>query len=330
MIERVTDLLDSWDASFVWPAVLLTLIVVPVLLVLYVVHARRRRRAAAVFANPALMPNLVAHAPGWRRHVAPVLMLLALAALLVGAARPQHATETPKREATVILVIDSSRSMSATDVKPTRLAAAQAAARRLVDELPPGSRVGVVSFAREVAVLSAPTDDLDVTKSALDALEIRGGTAVGDAIVAALGLVPDEATGEDGKPTATIVLLTDGASTEGKVGPLAAARQAKAAGVPVNTVSLGTAAGVVTDPGTGQTIAVPPDPASLAAIAKAAGGRTYQATNAAQLSEVYEGIGHRVGFEVQKQDLSFAFVAAGGLLVLLASAASLGWFRELA
>lgn len=320
-------------SSFRWPIVLVALAVIPVLLVAYAIREHRRSKRGSRFANPALMPNLVTRTPRWRRHVIPVILLLALAALLVGAARPQRTVIADKRQATIILAIDSSRSMTATDVKPSRLAAARAAAKTLVASLPVDGRVGVVGFTRTVHALNAPTDDRSVIAGSLNHLTVGGGTAIGDAIVTSLGLVTKDQssqtqTGSADRPTAAIVLLSDGSSTEGKVGPLVAARRAKKAGVVVYTVALGTKGGTIKDPATGGTTPVAPDAAALAAVAKAGGGKGYSATNAAQVARIYAGIGKTVGKEQKEQDLGIGFIGLATLLVLGSSGLSLRWFRR--
>jgi Ca-activated chloride channel homolog len=317
--------------TFRWPFVLLALLAIPLLLIVYAVRERRRARAVARFGNPALMPNLVKEKPRWRRHLVPVIMLLALASLLVGAARPQRPVLADKRAATIVLAIDSSRSMSATDVKPNRLIAAKAAARTLVKALPLDGRVGVVAFTRSVYVLNAPTDDRSVITGSLNALAIGGGTAIGDAIAQSQKLVAQDSSAKadtSGRPAAAIVLLSDGSSTEGKIGPIAAATAAKKAGTPVYTVSLGTAGGTIKDPATGGTTSVAPDPKALAAIAKAGGGLSYTARNAAQLQSVYKTIGKKVGTEQKEQDLGVGFIGLATVLLLGTTGLSLRWFRR--
>ena len=317
--------------TFRWPVVLLALLAIPLLLLVYAVRERRRSRAVARFGNPALMPNLVKHTPRWRRHLVPVIMLLALASLLVGAARPQRPVLADKRAATIVLAIDTSRSMSATDVKPNRLTAAKAAARTLVQALPDSGRVGVVAFTRSVHVLNAPTDDRSVITGSLNALTIGGGTAIGDAIAQSQKLVAADTSGKadtSGRPAAAIVLLSDGSSTEGKIGPIAAATAARKAGTPVYTVSLGTAGGTIKDPATGGTTSVAPDPKALAAVAKAGGGQSYTARNAAQLQSVYKTIGKKVGTEQKQQDLGVGFIGLATLLLLGTTGLSLRWFRR--
>jgi len=317
--------------TFHWPVVLLLLLAIPLLLLVYAVRETRRSRAVARFANPALMPNLVARTPRWRRHVVPVIMLLALASLLVGAARPQRPVLADKRAATIVLALDTSRSMSATDVKPDRLTAAKVAARTLVAALPIDGRVGVVAFTRSVHVLNTPTDDRSVISGSLNALVIGGGTAIGDAIAASQKLVAADETAKadtSTRPAAAIVLLSDGSSTEGKIGPVAAATAAKKAGTPVYTVSLGTSSGTIKDPVTGGVTSVAPDPKALAAIAKAGGGESFTARNALELKKVYAKIGKKVGTERKEQDLGVGFIGLATLLLLGTTGLSLRWFRR--
>jgi Ca-activated chloride channel family protein len=332
------DLHDWWhqgvhiyhQTTFHWPFVLLALLVIPLMLIVYAVRERRRTGAVARFGNPALMPNLVKTKPRWRRHVVPVVMLLALASLLVGAARPQRPVLADTRAATLVLAIDTSRSMSATDIKPNRLTAAKAAARTLVTALPETGRVGVVAFTRSVHVLNTPTDDRSVINGSLGALKISGGTAIGDAIAASQKLVQadTEKSVSSDLPTAAIVLLSDGSSTEGKIAPVAAAKAAKKAGVAVYTVSLGTAGGTIKDPVTGGQTPVAPDPKALAAIAKAGGGESFAATNSAQLQSIYKHIGKKIGTEQKEQDLGIGFIGLATLLLLGSTGLSLRWFRR--
>ncbi|MDX6570089.1 MAG: Ca-activated chloride channel [Gaiellales bacterium] len=315
--------------TFRWPVVLLCLLLLPLMLIAYAVRERRRARAVARFGNPALMPNLVKSTPRWRRHLIPVVMLLALASLLVGAARPQRPVLADKRAATIVLAIDTSGSMAATDIKPNRLSAARSAARTLVRALPADGRVGVVGFTRSVYVLNAPTADRSVIAGSLNALKISGGTAVGDAIAQSQKLVQADTqkTATPGHPAAAIVLLSDGANTEGKIGPVKAATAANKAGVPVYTVSLGTPAGTIKD-SSGRTISVAPDPKGLAAIAKAGGGQSYTARDAIQLKSIYQHIGKKIGTVQKQQDLGVGFIGLATLLLLGSTGLSLRWFRR--
>ena len=330
MTDAVDVAADLLPSTFGWPTMLLALLVLPLVAIAYVWQHRRARRAAARFANPDLLPDLIPRRPGWRRHLPPTLLLLALASLLVGAARPQRVVTQDIRAATVVLAVDSSNSMMATDVRPSRLEAAKVAARTMVGALPPNGRIGIVSFARVPTTLNPPTGDRAVIESSLDALRISGGTAVGDALVQSLAVLEAAGDGEaeDDAAPGAIVLLTDGANTEGTVDPLDAAAQARAAGVPVFTVSLGTAAGTFVSPNTGAVTPAPPDPPALAAIARAAGGAAYTADDAAELVRVYDAIGRRIGTEERSEDLSVAFLGLGALLTLLSSSVSLHLFRR--
>jgi Ca-activated chloride channel family protein len=315
--------------TFRWPVVLLCLLLLPLMLIVYAVRERRRSRAVARFGNPALMPNLVKSTPRWRRHLVPVVMLLALASLLVGAARPQRPVLADKRAATIVLAIDTSGSMSATDIKPNRLSAARAAARTLVTALPADGRVGVVAFTRSVHVLNTPTDDRSVITGSLNALKISGGTAIGEALAQSQKLVQADTqkASTPGHPAAAIVLLSDGANTEGKIGPVKAATAANKAGIPVYTVSLGTAAGTIKD-SAGRTVSVAPDPKGLAAIAKAGGGQSYTASTAIELKSIYQHIGKKIGTEQKQQDLGVGFIGLATLLLLGSTGLSLRWFRR--
>ncbi|MDP9256750.1 MAG: VWA domain-containing protein [Actinomycetota bacterium] len=310
--------------TFADPYLLVTLVAIPLGLIVYVVLARRGRRALRAAANPALWPNLMPRRPRWRRHVPPALLLLALAALLVGVARPQALMASDQKETTVVLAVDSSNSMAAKDVNPSRIAAARNAARNLIAGLPLNAKLGLVSFARDVRVLQAPTDDRAAFNNALAHLSLRGGTTLGTAIDRAVASLRASHPALKGR---AIIVISDGKSTEGKRSPIAAARAAKAVGVRVFTVSLGTAAGTVTEQG--KTVSVPPDPTTLRRVAAVSGGRFYRATDAEALQNAYSDIGSAVRPHKKKRDISFAFI--GGAMALMAggSLLSLAWFRRL-
>ena len=310
--------------TFADPYLLVTLVAIPLGLIAYVVIARRGRRSARAAANPALWPNLMPRRPGWRRHVPPALLLLALATLLVGVARPQALMASDQKQTTVVLAVDSSNSMAAKDVSPSRIAAARSAAHNLIAGLPVKAKLGLVSFARDVRVLQAPTDDRAAFNRALANIKLRGGTTLGTAIDRAVTSLRASHPALKGR---AIIVISDGKSTEGKRSPIAAARAAKAVGVRVFTVSLGTAAGTVTEQG--KTVSVPPDPTTLRRVAAASGGRFYRATDAKALQNAYRDIGSAVRPQKKKRDISFAFI--GGAMALMAggSLLSLAWFRRL-
>ncbi len=320
--------------SFQTPLALVGLIVVPLLVGLYVWRDRGRRAFSARFGNPALMPNVVDRAPGRRRHIPIAVLLVALAAMIVGVARP-HATLTVKREeATVVLAIDTSRSMKAADVAPTRLGAARGAAEEFVDEVPERFKIGVVGFASRAGVAVPPTADRTLVKTALDSLKPGEGTALGDAIVlsTSLGQRQRTADGESIPPT-SVLLISDGTQDGGETSLQDAVAKAKELGVPVYTVLVGTAAGVVEETLTGgykRTIQVPPTPAALKQIAAGTGGEFYTATDAKTLSAVYDNLGSRLGKKRESREITNVVAAGAALFLLAGFALSALWFRRAA
>jgi Ca-activated chloride channel family protein len=321
--------------SFAWPLALLGLLLLPLAVAAYVLAERRRERDAARFANPALLPNLVPDRPGRRRHLPPLLALCALALLLVGVARPHAMLSTPKEEATVMLVLDVSRSMAAEDVQPNRFEAARTAVTSFLEKVPDTYPVGMVAFSTKAEVVLPPTVDREAAKLALKALRLGSGTAMGDAIATAVDAVPqpteaERAAGEEPTP-ASVLLLSDGAQTAGGVQPLAAARRARRLGIPVSTVALGTSDAVVEVPlpnGLSQRVTVPPDAQTLKQVAEATGGRFFEAADAERLQGVYEDLGSRLGSEERRREVTSAFAGAGAVLLLLGGALSALWFRR--
>ncbi len=318
--------------SFAAPLVLLALLVLPALAAWYARHQRDRTRAAAAFAAPALIASVAPHRPGWRRHVPMIVFALALAILIVAAARPRTTVAVPIERASIMLATDVSGSMQATDVAPTRLSAARRAAKRFVARVPKQVNVGVMAFNTKPSVLQSPTRDRVAVSDALDALHSSGGTATGEAVAAAVrALTSGPRTGGKRVPGA-IVLLSDGASTRG-VDPVAAAQAAKRAGIRVYTVALGTPQGTITVPrANGQgtiTRDVPPDPESLQRIATASGGKAYTAADAGGLDQVYERLGSQLGRKDQRREVTAGFAGGGLVMLLLGAGLSLRWFGRL-
>ena len=317
--------------SFAEPTVLLGLLALPVLVIWYLGEQARRRRAAEAFAAPALHPSVAPVRPRWRRHAPLVALALALTALLLAAAQPQRTVAVPIERASIMLTTDVSGSMTATDVQPTRLVAAKRAARRFVDGVPERVNVGIVAFNQQSRVLQSPTTDREDVKLAIDSMEPSGGTATGEAILASIRAFNRREDAQGRRPPAAIVLLSDGASTSG-TNPIEAAREAQRQDIRVYTVTLGTQSGTITVPGEGGgtvTTPVPPDPESLAEIARESGGRAFSADTAEGLREVYERLGSQLSHRDEKRQVSSAF-AGGGLVLLLAAAAmSLRWFGRL-
>jgi Ca-activated chloride channel family protein len=326
--------------SFQYPGALLVLAVVPLAALMYVVAQRRRRRFAVRFTNLDLLAGVVTETPSWRRHIPPLVYLLALAALALAIARPHTTVTVAKREATVMLVTDSSGSMQADDVKPTRLAAARNAAKGFVDSTPKKVNLGFVTFNSASQLLVPPTSDRGRVRDALDTLRASGGTAIGSAIETSLAALKpvlkanqakNKENNQKSAPPAVVVLLSDGKSTTGPL-PLSAARHAKELNVPVNTVALGTSSAVVTvaDPVGGyHTVQVPPDPKTLKRIADTTGGKFYAAADANRLSAIYQSLGTRIGFKKERRELTAAFAAGGLALMVLGGAFSLLWFGRL-
>jgi Ca-activated chloride channel homolog len=297
--------------SFRWPELLWAVLLVPVVLLVWLRGERRRTRRAAVFGNPALLPNLATARPGWRRVVPVILYLLAATVLLLALARPEATAQVPRDQATIMLVMDSSKSMLATDVAPSRIEAARRAADAFLEEIPDRFQVGLVTFAGGPSVEALPTTDKEVVRTALRNAPIRLGTAIGDAVVRALQASrPRNAVGKERPPTA-ILLLTDGDSRSG-VSPLAAAQQARDEKVPVFTVAL----------------ASQPRP-ELQQMAEISGGQAFVAPTADQLTAVYRDLGTRLTYVEEKRELTSYFMGGAAVLLLLATAASITWFLRL-
>jgi Ca-activated chloride channel family protein len=316
---------------------------------------RRRIRYAVRFTNLEVLAAVSGGGSAWRRFVPPALFIGALAALCVAFARPHVDRMVPKERAVVILVIDSSRSMQARDVRPTRLGAAQEALRTFVDRAPKRLRIGLVIFAGEAQVAAPPTADHALVRQSIDEIgEFQGfgGTAIGDALASAVelaqqALAEDQQTialrtapAQDTKGLASILFLSDGAQTRGTLLPEEGAARAKDANIPVYTVALGTPEGVIRggfgfggpgnqtpSPGYGsaEIIPVPPDPETLRGIAETTGGRFTEARTAQTLERTYENLGSSLGREPGKSEVTFLFLAGAGALLLAAGVLSALW-----
>ena len=352
--------------NFLAPEMLLGLLLVPIAIGFYLWAQRRRSKYAVRFTNLDLLANLATKRPAWRRHLPPVLYLAAIAALLIGLARPTMVVPVPREDATVVLAMDVSGSMRATDVSPTRLDAAKASALSFIDQLPENVRVGIVSFASEPQTLVSPTADRAQLKAAIDGLTARDGTAMGDALMQVLDIAekiqadapeaPDATAAPrtsapaasaapgssaapklptdqpSNQPLVAAILLSDGANSVGKAQPLEAAQRAKTLGVPIYTIALGTPNGSVTVQdqfGQSQTLDVPPDTATLKQIASNTGATAFDAPTAKDLASVYDNLQSRIGYTEERQEVTFALVAAGLLLVVLGAGMSAVWFGRL-
>jgi Ca-activated chloride channel homolog len=317
--------------SFANPLLLLGLLGVPLLVAWYAGQQRSRKRAASAFVAPALSASVVPHRPRWRRHVPMLAFVLSLAFLIVAAARPQRSVAKPVTRGTIMLADDVSASMQATDVTPSRLVAARRAARRFLAGVPSTVQVGLLEFARTPSVLQSPTGDHALTTAALDRpVRTSGGTAIGEAILTAMREINSVPRVGAKRAPGAIVLISDGASNVG-VGPVSAAREARAQHIPIYTVSLGTPNGTIRIARGSQTVTVPV-PVSrqqLAQIASASGGRAFTASDAAGVRAAYERLASQLGHKQVKQEISASFAGGALVLLLLGSALSLLWFRRL-
>ena len=304
--------------SFQSPWLLLGLLMLPVLGVAYVMTERRRRRAAEAFASPGVSPSVVPRRPGWRRHVPLALAGLATAALIGALARPQVSVAVPSEQASIVLAMDHSGSMMATDVAPSRLVAAREAGEAFLAKVPKRVRIGGVVFNQAATAVASPTTDREAVKQAINqAMTPSGGTATGDALATSLEMLKTT------KAPGAIVLLSDGKATHGQ-DPLPLADQAKEAGVPIYTVALGTASGTLPN---GD--AVPPDVDTLRQIAERSGGEAFTADQADALSAVYEQLGSEVATKEEQREVTSAFAGGAAILLLLGGGLSLRWFRRL-
>jgi len=314
----------SWES----PQRLWLLLAVAALAVAYIVMQRRRSKYAVRFTNLKLLDRVAPKQPQWRRHVPASLFLGMLALLTVGFARPSAEVQVPRERATVLVAVDVSRSMLATDVNPDRLTAAKDAAREFVANLPEEFNVGLVGFAGSASVFVPPVTDRNAVTAGIERLAEGstggGGTAIGDAIATSLDQIRtlDGEAGED-TPPARVVILSDGANTSGQ-DPNTAAGLATELGVPVDAISFGTPAGTIEG-----AQAVPVDGETLRSVAQATGGNYFEAGSADELRSAYADIGSSVGYETERQDISARFIGIGLALAALAAVASMFWFARL-
>jgi Ca-activated chloride channel family protein len=347
--------------TFLWPEMLWLLLLVPAAVAVYVWVLRRKRRAALRYASLALVRDALGAGVRFRRHVPAVLFALALALLLFATARPAAIVMLPSAHETVILALDVSGSMRATDVKPNRLVAAQEAAKTFIAGQPKTTRVGVVSFAATAAVVQPPTHSRDDIVAAIDRLQLQRGTAVGSGLLISLKTIfpdvefdlrganprgnalraaPLDPARKDDKDkaapkpvapgsynAAAIILLTDGQTTTGP-DPIEAARMAADRGVRVYTVGVGTQAGEIIA-GDGWSFHVRLDEEALKTISNLTRGEYFYAGNAADLQKIYSKLNTKVFFEQKETEITALFAGAGALLAFLAAFLSLLWFGRI-
>jgi Ca-activated chloride channel family protein len=345
---------------FEWPLMLWALLVLPVLIWLYVHILRRKKRAALRYASLGLVRDALGAGQRWRRHLPPVLLLLALALMLLATARPVATVTLPTQQETIILAMDVSGSMRATDVQPSRLQAAQAAAKAFIADLPARTRVGIVAFAATASVVQAPTLSHEDLVAAIDRFQLQRGTATGSGLIVALAtLFPDAgidlsqllyghlrtddskaAIGGSAKPkevftpvapgsnaSAAVILLSDGQRTTGP-DALEAAKMVADRGVRVFTVGVGTKEGE-TIGFEGWSMRVRLDEESLKRIAEITRGEYFYAGTAVDLKKIYEGLNARIAFEKRKTEISALFAALAAFFATVAAVLSLWWYGRI-
>lgn len=316
--------------SFQAPMFLLLLLAVVALVALYVVLQVRRKSYAARFSNVDLLASIAPRRPGWRRHVAFGVLLLALSTLTLAMAKPSTEVRVPRDRATVVLAIDVSLSMGAEDIAPDRFTAAKEAAQEFVAVLPERINLGLVAFAGTANTIVPPTTDRAAVVAGIENLQLAEATATGEAIFTSLNAITTfqsqlEGTA-DGPPPAAIVLMSDGYRTVGRL-ETQAVDAAKAAGVPVSTIAFGTDAGTLNLDG--EIIPVRVDRAALRMIAEETGGTYKSAESAGQGKEVFADLGSQIGYRNEPQEVTVWFVAAGLLLAFVATGLALVWTNRL-
>ena len=345
--------------TFLWPEMLWLLLLVPALIAVYVLILRRKKKAALNYASLSLIRESLGAGQRFRRHIPPVLFLLALTLMIAAIARPAAVVTLPSQHETVILAMDVSGSMRATDVKPSRIVAAQEAARAFVAEQPKTTRIGVVSFAATASVVQSPTHSREDILAAIERFNLQRGTAVGSGILVSLKMIfpdvefdlrssnprgdtkrsaPLDTSKAPDKPApkpvppgsytgAAIILLTDGQTTTGP-DPIESARMAADRGVRVYTVGIGTTGGEIIG-AEGWSMRVRLDEESLKTIANLTRGEYFYAGTAADLQKIYQNLNTRIFFEEKETEITALFAAAAALLAFLSALLSMLWFNRI-
>ncbi len=330
--------------SFIWPAMLLSLLFLPLFILLYIRLQRRRQKFAAQYGSLGLVQEAVGNKLGMRRHIPPALFMAGLAVLMVAMARPQTMVSLPREEGTVILAFDVSGSMAADDLKPTRMEAAKTAARDFIQRQPSSVQIGVVAFSDSGFSVQAPTNDQDTILASINRLKPQRGTSIGHGILASLNTIAADAKQSPEQystlPTPTpapvpkgtytnavIVLLTDGDNNESP-DPLASAQTAADQGVRIYTVGIGSAAGTTLHVN-GFNVFTQLDEATLQHIAQITGGAYYNAQNAQDLLKIYDNLDPQLVIKPEKTEITSIFAGASILILLVGGVFSLLWFNRL-
>jgi Ca-activated chloride channel family protein len=312
--------------TFAWPSALLALLLVPAFLGAYVWMQRRRRMYALRFTNLALLREVAGSGPGVRRHIPPALFLVGLAAALIALARPELVLAVPTQQASVMLVLDVSGSMAATDLQPTRLEAATQAASTLIEALPDGAQVGIVSFSQGASLAAPLSSNSAEAQRALGRLRANGGTAVGEGLNLALdALAQRPADAQGNRPPAVVVLLSDGESNAGRT-PASVAERARVEGVRVDTVGIGQRGGRTLVAGQAR---VGLDETTLQTIAQTTGGQYFYAADSNQLSQVYAALGSQLSWVEQRTEVAFLASGLAALFFAIGGLLAMRWFSRL-
>jgi Ca-activated chloride channel family protein len=352
--------MKNFPITFIWPDFLWLLVCVPLLILAYWLLLRRKKKVAVRYASLAMVRDAMGAGQRFRRHVPPTLFLIALTLMIIAIARPQAVVMLPSSHETIILAMDVSGSMRAADVDPNRLAAAQAAARSFVNDLPMNTRVGIVSFAGTAAVVQPPTKSKDDIVAAIDRFQLQRGTAVGAGVLVSLKLIVPEVEfdlrnwnpriemskagpldraqkrgeKEPLKPVppgsfnaAAIILLTDGQTTTGP-DPIESARIASERGVRVFTVGIGTEKGEMIG-AEGWSMRVRLDEKSLKQIADITQGEYFYAGTANDLKKVYDTLNSKLVFEQRQTEVTALFAAAAALFAVMSAVLSMLWFGRI-
>ena len=312
--------------SFLSPDRLLILLVIPLLIAAYIFATRRKNRRGMRFTNTSMLDVVVPKQSQWRRHLAVALSLLSLVTLTAAFAQPSTQIDVPRERATVVIVIDASQSMQATDVAPNRLAAAKAAAIEFVQKIPDKYNVSVVSMAGNSSILVPPTLAHNTVENAINSIQLQDGTAIGEGIYTALRALqqaPKDPSKPDSVAPGAIVMLTDGSNTAGRA-PMQAAAEARTAKVPIYTIAYGTENGYVDLDGKREP--VPVDHDLMKQIATTTNGRYFAAATIDELKTVYDNINSEVGYEKAEREVTSRFAGYGLAFAVLAAlgAISLG------
>jgi Ca-activated chloride channel homolog len=336
--------------SFLWLDALWLLLLLPVFVFGYILLLRRRKKYAVRYSNISLVKDALGHRPGIRRYIPPALLLLCIAVMIIALARPAATIVLPSERGTIILAIDVSGSMRASDIKPSRLEAAKSAARVFVEKQPAGVRLGVVCFSGTTAITQAPTTDREAVLAAIDRLYTQFRTAIGSGILTSLDAI-FEKPGNKPAPVssdilqsdqqklstspvpsgtyapAIILLLSDGQSNTGPP-PLTIIDQAISRGVRIYTVGMGTASGVIQGYDSNYSIRVSLDETTLTQIAKLTGGKYYKANDESELYRIYEDLGTQLVFEQKQTELTALVTGLAVVIALIAAILSLLWFNR--